>query len=39
MKSLQKEGLTVRAETEAPACLRYREKYILENGETKKEEI
>ena len=39
VKSLQKEGLTVRAETEAPACLRYREKYILENGETKKEEI
>lgn len=39
VKNLQKEGLTVRAETEPPACLRYREKYILANGETKKEEI
>ncbi|MDO4545201.1 MAG: ATP phosphoribosyltransferase regulatory subunit [Bacillota bacterium] len=36
---LQKEGLSVRAETAIPECLRYREKYVMRNGEPVKEEV
>ena len=39
VRSLQKEGLSVRAETSIPACLRYRYRYDLIDGETVKEDI
>ena len=38
VQGLQKEGMSVRAETEAPACLRYRYKYRLRDGMTVKED-
>lgn len=37
VKSLQEQGLTVRAEKQKPAGLRYRELYRLENGQLRKE--
>lgn len=38
VQSLQKEGMTVRAETDAPPCLRYRYRYALRDGKTVKED-
>ena len=37
VKSLQEQGLTVRAEKQLPETLRYRELYLLENGQLRKE--
>lgn len=39
VKSIQKEGLTVRAEKKVPECLRYRYRYVLKEGRPVKEEI
>lgn len=39
VKAIQKEGLSVRAETKEPPCLRYRYRYTLRDGETVKEDI
>ena len=38
-QSLQKEGMSVRAEKQMPACLRYRYRYSIRNGQPVKEEI
>lgn len=37
VKSLQEQGLTVRAEKNIPEGLKYRELYVLENGQLRKE--
>ena len=37
VKSLQEQGLTVRAEKQLPEGLRYRDLYQLENGQLRKE--
>ena len=39
INALQKEGLSVRAETSIPKCLRYREKYVIKDGQLAREEI
>lgn len=38
VKALQKEGMSVRAETKIPPCLRYGQKYIFRDGQPVKED-
>ena len=38
-KTLQKVGLSVRTEKDITPCLRYKEKYVMKDGQPVKEEI